>query len=97
MEEDFKSFLFVVAAVHYIFDKNITSSFSNSVKLFKDKEEKMATVPLGPQRLWSHHSLQFFLMHIANSKDEMSFCSAQMAWQLELPYKAVPWLARPWF
>lgn len=43
MKEDFKSSLFIVAAVHYIFDKNITSSFSNSVKLFKDKEEKMAT------------------------------------------------------
>lgn len=79
MEEDFKSFLFIVAAVHYIFDKNIINSFSNSVKLFKDKEEKMATVLLCPQRLWSNHRPQFFLMHIANSKDEISFCSAQMA------------------
>lgn len=50
----------------------------------------MATVLLGPQRLWSHHSPQFFLTHIANSKDEISFCSAQMAWQLELPYKTLP-------
>lgn len=80
MEEDFKSFLFIVAAVHYIFDKNLTSSFSNSVKLFKDKEKKMATVPLGPQRLWSQHSPQFLLRHIANSKAENSFCSAQMVW-----------------
>lgn len=60
MEENFKSFLFIVAAVHYIFDKNITSSFSNSVKLLKDKGEKMDTVLLGPQRPWSHHSPQFF-------------------------------------
>lgn len=95
MEKDFKSFLFIIAAAHYILDKNITSSFSNSVKLFEDKEEKMATVLLDPQRLWSHHSPQLFLMHIANSKAEISFCSAQMAWQLELPYKALPWLARP--
>lgn len=97
MEENFQSFLFIVAAVHYIFDKNIISSFSNSIQLFKNKEEKMDSVLLGPQRLWSHHSPQFFRMHIANSKDEISFCSAQMAWQLELPYKALPWLARPWF
>lgn len=65
--------------MHYIFD-NIPSSFSNSVKLFKDKEDKMATFLLGPQRLWSHHRPKFFLMHIANSKDEISFFSAKMAW-----------------
>lgn len=97
MEEDFKSFLFIVATVYYMFDKNISSSFSNSVKLLKDKEEKMATVHLGPQRLCSHQSLQFSLMHLSNSKDEMSFCGAQMACQLELPYKALPWLAMSWF